>query len=152
MSSSGGGSTIPTISPPPVVVLVDRDDNDSIGSPCDLFDDSDKEVEEETQQQQHLDLEKKKLGFNLPTNDRTKSGQLDTLSVDSYWVGEDEIDEIESEKQADPVNPNYKNVYTKMKMKQQQNNNNSSDNKNGNEKETLTSALPVSISAETCLK
>lgn len=57
------------------------------------------------------------LGWNLPTNDLLKAGNLDTLSVDSYWVGEEEIEEIEKEKIIDPVNPNYKAVYEKMKNK-----------------------------------
>ena len=57
------------------------------------------------------------LGWNLPTNDLTKAGTLDNLSVDSYWVGEDEIEEIEKEKQQDPVNPNYKAVYAKIQTK-----------------------------------
>jgi hypothetical protein len=57
------------------------------------------------------------LGWNLPTNDLSKAGNLDTLSVDSYWVGEEEIDDIEREKQIDPINPNYKAVYEKMQNK-----------------------------------
>jgi hypothetical protein len=57
------------------------------------------------------------LGWNLPTNDVTKAGTLDTLSVDSYWVGEEEIEEIEKEKQNDPINPNYKSVYNKIQAK-----------------------------------
>ena len=57
------------------------------------------------------------LGWNLPTNDTSKAGNLDTLSVDSYWVGEDELEEIEKEKQNDPINPNYRAVYEKIQMK-----------------------------------
>lgn len=53
----------------------------------------------------------------MPTNDTTKSGQLDNLSVDSYWVGEEELDEIEKEKQTDPVNVDYKAVYHKIREK-----------------------------------
>jgi hypothetical protein len=34
--------------------------------------------------------------------------------VDSYFVGEEELDEIEKEKQVDPVNVNYKAVYNKL--------------------------------------
>jgi hypothetical protein len=56
-------------------------------------------------------LEYGKLGANLPTNDQTKTGQLDNLSVDSYWVDEEEIDEIDKEKQLDPVTLDYKAVY-----------------------------------------
>ena len=72
------------------------------------------------------------LGWNLPTNDLSKAGNLDTLSVDSYWVGEEEIDEIEKEKQIDPINPNYKAVYEKL-----QNKLNFSSEKDKNNKETL---------------
>lgn len=60
-------------------------------------------------------LETGKLGFNLPTNDTTKSGQLDNLSVDSYWVGEQELEEIEKEKKTDPISLDYKVVYHKMR-------------------------------------
>ena len=55
-----------------------------------------------------------KLGWNLPTNDLSKSGKLDTISVDSYWVNEQEIEDIAAEKARDPCNPNYKAVYGKM--------------------------------------
>ena len=72
------------------------------------------------------------LGWNLPTNDLSKAGNLDTLSVDSYWVGEEEIDEIEKEKQIDPINPNYKAVYEKL-----QNKLNFSSEKDKNNEETL---------------
>jgi hypothetical protein len=41
-------------------------------------------------------LEKNKLGFDLPTNDKTKDGDLDNMSVDSFWIGEDEQDEKEA--------------------------------------------------------
>jgi hypothetical protein len=51
-----------------------------------------------------------KLGFELPTNDKTKVGTLDNLSVDSYWVGEEEIDENEENKQK---NTNEKNAAKK---------------------------------------
>lgn len=77
-------------------------ENDSIGSANDL---------------ENNEQDKEKLGFNLPTNDKTKVGTLDTISVDSYWVGEEEIEEIENEKKLDPINPNYKGVYEKMQAK-----------------------------------
>ena len=60
------------------------------------------------------ELNKFKLGWNLPTNDLSKSGQLDTISVDSYWVDEKQIEDIAAEKAKDPCNPNYKAVYEKM--------------------------------------
>ena len=63
------------------------------------------------------DLDEKKLGFNLPTNDLSKAGNLDAISVDSYFVGDDELEDINVEKQLDPMNPNYKIVYEKMKNK-----------------------------------
>lgn len=88
-------------------------------------------------------LECSKLGFNLPTNDSTKLGQLDNLSVDSYWVGETELDEIEKEKKSDPLNVNYKGVYLKLREQQQQQqqqneSSTSKTNENNNENSQLT--------------
>jgi hypothetical protein len=40
-------------------------------------------------------LDQNKLGFNLPTNDKSKDGDLDNLSVDSFWIGDDEEQENE---------------------------------------------------------
>ncbi len=83
----------------------------SIGSSADLVgDDDDIKIE-------NRNSRTGTLGWNLPTNDLLKAGNLDTLSVDSYWIGEEEIEEIEKEKIIDPVNPNYKAVYEKMKNK-----------------------------------
>ena len=59
----------------------------------------------------NLKTDSSKLGWNLPTNDLSKAGQLDNLSVDSYIVGDEELKAIEREKALDPVNPNYKQVY-----------------------------------------
>ena len=59
----------------------------------------------------NLSLDTNKLGWNLPTNDISKAGQLDNISVDSYIVGEEELKAIEKEKSLDPVNTNYKHVY-----------------------------------------
>ena len=58
-----------------------------------------------------LKVDSNKLGWNLPTNDLSKAGQLDNISVDSYIVGDEELKAIEREKALDPVNPNYKQVY-----------------------------------------
>jgi hypothetical protein len=79
--------------------MLDYSDDNSIGSADDLLTD------------QNNNKNKDFLGFNLPTNDLTKSGQLDNISVDSYWINEDDIDDINREKELDPVNPNYKSVY-----------------------------------------
>ncbi len=76
---------------------LDNSDAGSIGSADDLLDNN----------KNNKDF----LGFNLPTNDLTKSGQLDNISVDSYWINEDDIDDINREKKLDPINPNYKSVY-----------------------------------------
>lgn len=35
--------------------------------------------------------------------------------MDSYWVGENELVEIEKEKHNDPVNVDYKGVYLKLR-------------------------------------
>ena len=80
----------------------------SIGSADDLIN----EIEAE---------EKAKLGWNLPTNDKTKAGTLDDISVDSYWVEEEEIENIEKAKEDDPVNPDYKAVYQQVKIKYNKN-------------------------------
>ncbi len=79
---------------------LDNSDASSIGSADDLLTDQNNNAND-----------KNFLGFNLPTNDLTKSGQLDNISVDSYWINEDDIDDINREKKLDPVNPNYKSVY-----------------------------------------
>jgi hypothetical protein len=65
--------------------------------------------------------EKTKLGWNLPTNDKTKAGTLDDISVDSYWVEDEEIENIEKAKEEDPVNPDYKAVYQKVIIKYNKN-------------------------------
>ena len=39
-----------------------------------------------------LNLENTKLGWNLPINDFTKSGKIDRMSVDSFWVSSDDSD------------------------------------------------------------
>lgn len=105
-----------------VSLLSLHDDTGSIGSSFDLLADPDYEHHNNKHHHQKTgaNLDQGKLGFNLPTNDTTKSGQLDSLSVDSYWIGDDEIEDIEREKQLDPVNPNYKNVYNKVINKQTQ--------------------------------
>jgi hypothetical protein len=56
-------------------------------------------------------LDASKLGWNLPVNDIHKAGKLDQMSVDSYFVGDKELDEIEKQKKLDPINPNYRVVY-----------------------------------------
>ncbi len=81
-------------------------DQDSIGDADDL-------KEEE--------LNENKLGFNLPTNDLSKSGCLDDQSVDSYFVGDEELKDIDLEKKLDPINPNYKLVYDKIQQKYENN-------------------------------
>ena len=53
-------------------------------------------LREEANAQENCALEPKKLGFHLPSNDKSKERALDTLSVDSYWVGEDEKDDEEA--------------------------------------------------------
>jgi hypothetical protein len=51
------------------------------------------------------ELERERLGYDLPTNDTSKVGDLDNLSADSYWVGEDEDeDEEEDENEFDEKN------------------------------------------------
>jgi hypothetical protein len=91
----------------------DNSDTNSIGNADDLLAEC---------QPYKLDLNK--LGWNLPTNDLKKSGQLDNLSVDSYWIEEEELNNIKNEKESHPANPNYKSVYEKVveksKSKQQQ--------------------------------
>lgn len=77
------------------------EDEDSIGGCEDL-----KEILDDT-----------RLGFNLPSNDYSKSGTLDDISVDSYWVAEEEIKEAEQEKKLDPANPNLKKICTKVQQK-----------------------------------
>ena len=83
--------------------ILDNSDTDSIGSADDLID-----------QNNNKNNNNNLLGFNLPTNDLTRSGQLDNISVDSYWINEEEIDDINKEKELNPVNPNYKSVYKSM--------------------------------------
>ena len=51
----------------------------SFGSTGDLL------VEQETKLNINL------LGFDLPINDKTKAGNLDNISADSFWIGEEEI-------------------------------------------------------------
>ena len=87
-------------------------DQDSIGDADDL-----KEKEEEQ-------LNENKLGFDLPTNDLSKSGCLDDQSVDSYFIGDDELKDIDLEKKLDPINPNYKLVYDKIQQKYENNSKN----------------------------
>ena len=85
-------------------------DQDSIGDADDL-----KEEEQ---------LNENKLGFDLPTNDLSKSGCLDDQSVDSYFIGDDELKDIDLEKKLDPINPNYKLVYDKIQQKYENNSKN----------------------------
>ena len=77
------------------------------------------------------DFDDKKLGFNLPTNDLSKSGDLDNISVDSYCIGNDELEDIKIEKQINPINPDYKTVYEKIQKNFIANlsNNNQKENK-----------------------
>jgi hypothetical protein len=94
-------------------------DNDSIGSADDLLTDPNNNKQVETGGANFI-KDKLLLGFNLPSNDVAKSGQLDTMSVDSYWVDDEDIDQIEEEKRIDPVNPDYKSVYEKTVQKHRQ--------------------------------
>ena len=65
-------------------------------------------------------LEGSKLGWNLPVNDTTKSGKLDSISVDSYWIDDVDINEIQTEKSKDPVNTNYNTTKEKSQQKYQE--------------------------------
>jgi len=68
--------------------------------------------------------------------------QLDNLSVDSYWIEEEELNNIKKEKESHPANPNYKSVYEKVveksKSKQQQQQQKSPDNTTGEEIEFIS--------------
>lgn len=82
------------------------------------------------------DLERGKLGFNLPTNDKTKSGQLDNLSVDSYWVDQEYMDEVEKEKHLNPVTLDFKTVYHKLHDRHKTTNNNKEESDENNKNNT----------------
>ena len=94
-----------------------------------------------------------KLGWNLPTNDLSKAGQLDNISVDSYIVGDDELKAIEREKTLNPVNPNYKQVYEDLMIRISKDKDSPNDNSRelGEKKESSNepkSQEPVSEESE----
>jgi hypothetical protein len=66
-------------------------------------------------------LDSTKLGFDLPTNDSSKAGKLDQMSVDSYWVDDEHIQKINELKKVDPVKPDYQQVSEYQSIKQSQN-------------------------------
>jgi hypothetical protein len=104
--------------------ILDNSDTDSIGSADDLID----------QNNNKNNNNNSLLGFNLPTNDLTRSGQLDNISVDSYWINEEEIDDINKEKELNPVNPNYKSVYKSMIKKYTENQTKENENSESKQK------------------
>jgi hypothetical protein len=62
-----------------------------------------------------LNLEKIKLGWNLPINDISKSGKIDRMSVDSFWVSSDDSDtDVEVEINED------ENLKFNLKIKEEQ--------------------------------
>jgi hypothetical protein len=62
-----------------------------------------------------LNLEKTKLGWNLPINDFTKLGKIDRMSVDSFWVSSDDSDtDVEVEINED------ENLKFNLKIKEEQ--------------------------------
>ena len=74
--------------------ILDSEDACSIGSSKDLLSEKDEEKDRM--------LDENRLGFNLPTNDKSKSGDLDNLSVDSYWIDDDDENKLnENENQND---------------------------------------------------
>ena len=103
--------------------ILDNSDTDSIGSADDLID-----------QNNNKNNNNNLLGFNLPTNDLTRAGQLDNISVDSYWINEEEIDDINKEKELNPVNPNYKSVYKSMIKKYTENQTKENENSESKQK------------------
>ena len=105
--------------------ILDNSDTDSIGSADDLILD---------QNNNKNNNNNNLLGFNLPTNDLTRSGQLDNISVDSYWINEEEIDDINKEKELNPVNPNYKSVYKSMIKKYTENQTKENENSESKQK------------------
>ena len=66
-------------------------------------------------------LDKSKLGFDLPSNDQSKAGKLDQMSVDSFWVDDNDIKKIEELKKIDPIKLDFNQVY-KQKLPDQNEN------------------------------
>ena len=50
-------------------------------------------------------LDKAKLGFDLPSNDLSKAGKIDQMSVDSFWINDEDI-KIKEESKLDSIKTN----------------------------------------------